>query len=332
MEGRLLCVAAEIGAARYFEPLWKRWLSAAPGFQWRVVAGDGASSYLHKIGLAQALPGFAAASNDGDLPSIPAWKPTAVIASAGDHHRIELAAIRLARNLGAPSAQYVDTWYNYRRRFDHAGGVVFPDTILVIDDVARREAAAEGLPAERLHVVGQPAWEHRAPLRPAPKQHVLFLGAPVRRDYGSTLGFDETDAWNVVRAAATRAPDRFQRVIYGAHPAQDDLTEAGVSPFKITRNSMDALQECGTVVGIFSSPMIDAFLGGRTVVSVQPHMRGNALGPLSRHGYIRRVDAAEHLIEALGEVPNDADALSGQLRGSTERLDERIHRLMRTYK
>lgn len=320
--GRLLFVVTEVGAARFIEPLWKRWLERPPHFEWRVVAADRAADHLRKTGLAEALPGFTAANTtDVELAGLGEWIPTAVAASAGDHYDIELAAVRLARRLGAPSAQFIDTWYNYRRRFDHAGGLTFPDTILVIDKVALGEAAAEGLPRDALEVVGQPAWEHVASLQPAPKQHVLFLGAPTHRDYGMSLGYDEASAWQVVLEAAARHPDKIRRLMYGVHPAQGTIDADAVAPAILTHDSVAALQQCGTVLGMFSSPMIDAYLGGRTVVSVQPNLRGQDRSPLSRHGRIARVGDSEALVAAIERPPSASGSLMATLRGSTDRLD-----------
>ena len=319
----MLFVVTEIGAARFMEPLWRRWLGAEVSFDWTVIATETAVEYLRSAGLSGALPMLAPVRHkDEDLGQrLGTWKPTAVVASAGDHYPIEAAAITLARNLGVPSAQYIDTWYNYRRRFEHRGGLQYPDHILVIDDVACREGVGEGLPEERISVVGQPAWEHTLRLGPAPRNHVLFLGAPVRRDFGTSLGFDETSAWRVVVEAAAMSPERFDRLTYGPHPSQGVLSAAAVAPATRVGNSMAALQQASIVLGMFSSPMIDAYIGGRLVVSVQPNAESRDLCALSRHGRIPRVSDARSLIEALDAPVSKTDEFALSLDGSTDRLD-----------
>ena len=109
--------------------------------------------------------------------------------------------------------------------------------------------------------------------------------------------------------------------MYGVHPAQGTIDADAVAPAILTHDSVAALQQCGTVLGMFSSPMIDAYLGGRTVVSVQPNLRGQDRSPLSRHGRIARVGDAEALVAALERAPGATETLAATLRGSTDRLD-----------
>ncbi len=325
MTERLLFVVAEIGAARFIEPLWRRWLATQNDFEWRVVAAaEMAANYLLETDLANALPMLAPARlTDENLERrLGNWMPTAIVASAGDHYPLEAAAVALARDLAVPSAQYIDTWYNYRRRFEHSGGLVYPDHILVIDDLARREAVGDGLPPERMVVVGQPAWEHSPPLDWAPRDQVLFLGAPIRRDYGFSLGFDEETVWRVVLEAAEICPGKFRRLMYGSHPGQSTIISESVEPAVLVEDSMAALKQAGVVLGIFSSPMIDAYIGGRRVVSVQPNVGSRDYCPLSRHGRIARVGDARSLIEALDASFSEPSDFARALSGSTDRLEK----------
>jgi len=218
-------------------------------------------------------------------------------------------------------AQFVDTWLNYRRRFRNLADVGLPDRILVVDEAARAEAAAEGLPADRLRIVGHPAWEESPALPPAPRARVLFLGAPVARDFGRSLGYDEWDAWDVVRAAAERQPDLVARLWYGRHPEQTEVPAERLGPALLHEDSMALLKETGTVIGMFSSPMVDAYLGGRRVISVQPGGSGPDPCPLSRHGRVPRVGTVAQLIAALRSDRSAADDLRAALRGSGDRLD-----------
>jgi hypothetical protein len=199
-----------------------------------------------------------------------------------------------------------------------------PDRIGVIDATAVAEATAEGLPADKIVAVGQPAWEE-APALPRPtRKRTLFLGAPVARDFGRTLGYDEWEALDVVRDVAKRRPDLTGELLFGPHPVQRDTPPDRLSPASIVNDSMAALRDVEIVLGMFSSPMVDALLGGRKVISVQPGNVERDMCPLSRHGRIPRARDAASLERALGEISGDGEALRRDLLGSCDRLEAAI--------
>ena len=319
----ILFVVVETGAARFAAPLWRRWLNEDGGAAWRVVLGPMAARYLADSDLGRGLPVLAetSATTDDMESLLGGWRPRGVLASAGDHYPLEAAAADYARTCGVPSAQFIDTWTNYRRRFAHPNGAILPDHIAVIDERAAAEAVAEGLPFEKLRVIGQPTWENSLMPPAAPREQVLFLGAPMVRDFGDALGYDEWTSWAVVLEAARRFPDLFERLWYGKHPGQTDVDAARLGPATLVEDSLQLLAHAGSVIGMASSPMVEAFLAGRNVVSVQPNAVGPDLCPLSRHGRIPRADTPESLAEALGADPLQSGDLAASLRGSTDRLD-----------
>jgi len=298
---KILFVAAEAGAARFLLPLWQRWLQNIPAVDWRIIIGDGAAALLEQEGILDALPILASTDrqNSNIAQWLTQWAPDALIASAGDGCALERGAVEQVRHRGGRTAQIIDTWYNYHRRFDFPDGLLLPDHILVIDQNAALEAAAEGLPEALIKTVGHPWWESFPRWRPGPSNSVLFLGAPVRRDHGHRLGYDETEMWQCVLAAAATAPELFETLWYGKHPEQDvdGLRELGNAV--LTANSMGIIDQAGTVLGAFSAPMVDSYLCGAKVVSVQPHPQGSDMCPLSRHGRIDRATSAGELIAAI---------------------------------
>lgn len=327
MVANVLFVTAEGGSARFLLPLWQRWLQTAPDIDWRIIAGDGAANLLRQEGIFDTLPILASTDrqNSNIAQWLTQWNPDALIASAGDGCALEKAAVALVRNRGGGTAQFIDTWYNYRRRFDFSDGLHLPDHILVIDQNAVREATAEGLPADRIHPIGHPWWESFPRWRPGPTNSVLFLGAPVRRDYENRLGYDETEMWQCVLDAAARAPELFETLWYGKHPEQNeaDLREFGNG--KLVANSMAIIGQAGTVLGAFSAPMVDAYLCGAKVISVQPHPQGSDMCPLSRHGRIDRATSADELIMALKRTrKKDPSELDLALRDSTGKVQNFI--------
>lgn len=328
---RILFVAVETNAAAFLAPLLLRWLDRPEVRSWRLIVAHHANEQFSRI--ADRVPRIVAENSaDGLAPALKAlaaqgWAPQALVASAGGHP-LEFAALEACR--GMPRAQFIDTWTNYRRRFEGPSGLSLAERIFVIDDNAACEAADAGLPRERMVVTGQPSWESVEPLPPAPRSRALFLSAPVTEGYGSSLGYSERDCWRVVQQLRIGRPDLIAELGFAPHPVERHPDAAALAGAKLVRYDRSLLASIGTVIGMFSSPMIDAFLAGRVVVSVQPGAVGPDQCPLSRHGYIDRVGDVTALAAAL-EKPKSADRerLAAILRNSTDRLERAVGELAR---
>jgi hypothetical protein len=309
---RLLCIAEQWASAAYLAALARHWRAHPPAFDWRLATSAPLSGTLNDD------PALASRLVDVDPAGLAAhgWQPSALLVSAGGLAR-EFAFVAAARARDLPVVQYVDTWYGYGRRFTEDGRLTLPDRIFVIDDKATEEAAAEGLPAERMSAVGHSLWETIERLPPTSSRDVLFLDAPVARDYGRTLGYTEKDAWAMFCAARRARPDLVGQIYFAPHPdyARDDL------PADVTsgRYSAELLKSVGSVVGMFSAPLVDAYLAGRRSISVQPNANDIDMCPLSRHGRIARCRTVEQLTIALAEPPADPRALAAALAGSAAR-------------
>jgi len=323
---RVLFVAVETNAAAFLVPLLSRWQRGGAAVDWRLVVGPYADDCVRRLApdLARfatenSAAGFAAANarltQDG-------WRPDAFVVSAAGHP-LEFAAMQEAA--GRPRAQFIDTWTNYRRRFEGPTGLVVGERIFVIDANAAREAADAGLPSDRFAIVGQPSWESVAPMPPARKDCVLYLSAPVLDGYGRTLGYTEDESFRIVTNLRAKRPDLFAELLYSAHPVQKRPEPAQLAGAILTPFERGLLDRVGTVLGMFSSPMIDAFLAGRAVVSVQPGAVGPDQCPLSRHGFIDRVGGETELAAAM-ERPRSSgrDDLAAALHGSVDRLAQAV--------
>src|SRR3546814_10949105 len=86
-------------------------------------------------------------------------------------------------------------------------------------------------------------------------------------------------------------------MLYAPHPEQhpsDHVTGAAV-----TRYDRSLLDDIETLVGMFSAPLVDAYLAGRRVVSLQPGAHAVDLCTLNRHGRSRRARDMDELAAAL---------------------------------
>jgi len=71
---------------------------------------------------------------------------------------IPLSVARLSKSAGIPVICVLDNWMGYRRRLEMDGlPMLLPDNYAVMDDLAFKEALADGIPSDILIITGQPA-------------------------------------------------------------------------------------------------------------------------------------------------------------------------------
>ena len=306
---RLLFVVAQVGTAAYLEPLWRHWLDRPPTLEWRVMASHPVRAYVARAGLSN-LPQLSAKAD---------FQANCIVASASNSALEENA---LERATGARIARVVDTWYGYRQRLiGQHGDLMLPDHVLVIDREARRQAIDEGLPAGRITVVGHPAWEQVAPLPAVNRDRVLFVSQPIQRHFGDTLGYNERTTWNLFHETARRHPALVTQIHFAAHP-EDDMPAPQEPDVKVMPDGRAALAKVGTVVGMYSSLLIDAALAGRHVVSLQPGADGMGLRAVGPNGLVPLARTVDGLVAALSAVPPETDGLRRDLKDSCRRLEE----------
>jgi len=225
----------------------------------------------------------------------------AVIAGTSWGPTLDKAVTLAARSKGLRSIAIIEHWSRYRERFARiADGRCtdidgfLPDEIWVNDETAKQEAAAAGLPALSLRVVGQPHLEaqygrlsrHVNVVRDKSAVFVserfadhFLRGTPL------DLGFDEFKA--VEGLIAAMAPD--YRLIIKLHPQDepnkyDYLAARGVRA-EVIRNcdSVQMITSAGHIVGMMSMLLLEAALVRDDVVSFMPGGRpvefvGNRIG------------------------------------------------------
>lgn len=317
----LLFVVGQSATAAYLAPLWRRWLAGRSKVDWRILAAPSAAKRL----AAEAIEGLVWREVDSEdvadlVRALDGWRPDSLILSASSAP-LERASIRFAERERLPVARIVDTWYGYRARLAWNGDDIYlPDRLLVIDEVARRQAVTEGLPEAIVEVVGQPAWESVPRLAPADRRDVLFVSQPIARYYGQSLGYTEASVWQILADVVAGHPELFRRVLFARHP-DDDMPPPDDPRVEVIGNGAARLAEVGLVVGMFSSLLLDALLAGRTVVSLQPDL----VAP--HHDWFGGVDAIPVVHDAAGLVgllrsgPASIDDLRLRLAGSCDRLE-----------
>lgn len=318
----VLFVVAQPGAANYFAPLWRRWSHAASAPDWRVLLDPVSRRQIgdQDLGPDRIL------DLDGSAPeSSPAlsqgWRPTVVVTST-TYSPAERAWHRWATVNGLHTTQLIDAHYDYRRRIEETNGAgVLPQTIIVPDTIAVAEATAEGLPADRLVALGYPAWESIAAAPPADSRRAVFVSQPIASDMGNALGYTERDALAVALEAASPPLQAFDEILLALHPRERDQPPPEHPFLRQVASANEGLSQAGTVLGMFSTFLIEAALAGRRTISLQPGGRGRDMCVLSRQGIIPRVESAAELAATMETPAESIEDFRQAYAGSLERLD-----------
>jgi hypothetical protein len=226
--------------------------------------------------------------------------------SVADNYAVS-AAVR-AQALGKPIIHVLDNWSSYAARLmAPAGRVVEPDVYTVMDDLAFRDAVAEGVPPKLLMITGHAGlaklYDEASTLGPAadpPPCRVLFVSEPARQDSGEESspafrGYDEAEVSEICAEAILgldqgvrdeillevvphprenreHVADRWKRLAKEARVAH-----AIIEPDRVRAS----LHSSHAVIGMTSILLYEAWLIGKTVLSVQPNLRLPSLGALN---------------------------------------------------
>jgi hypothetical protein len=254
-----------------------------------------------------------------DRAVIDAERPDVIVTSATSLPRFDMSEKYLwqnARQAGVKTFAFVDQWQNYALRFSGPSEQerlsYLPDVINCIDEIGKSEMVAEGFDEKILYPLGHPSLsllqeEFKSvqlkdiTLKPGfpaacddPKNTVLFVSEALREHFGDSRGYDQYQVLdhflqNISRSAPERCvlvklhpkdePTRYERLIakypgLGVHCIQHELT------------SLECIRAADVVFGMTSIMLVEAFILGRTVISVQPGLKGVDPLVLSRHGLI----------------------------------------------
>jgi hypothetical protein len=216
-----------------------------------------------------------------------------------------------ARTLHIPSIAFLDQWQNYALRFSGCGKdeylAYLPDYINCINGFAEREMLQEGFEAGRLKKFGHPylsslsdaydRTEHKEEIAkrlnlPPNKPVALFVSEAIREHFGLSRGYDQFGALNLFfQLLKTSLPEHVP--VIKLHPKdkveeyqQYFKTVSDKVPCVITDelNSLECIKLANQVFGMTSIMLIEAYILGKPVVSLQPGLVGKNHLILSRIG------------------------------------------------
>ena len=327
MGERLMFCATDAGGARNLAPV-----AAMAGSCAIVVASETTAPLFAECGIeSSTLPiGDAVAA----AAVIGRERPAALICGTSRYIGAERRLTMAARASAVPTVAVLDEWFEYRVRFTDEGGnlAYLAELVCCPDEVARREAADEGLPASHLLVTGSPSLSALADRiagfatnpPPLPEQwrnadaamRILFLSETHKHDYGSGpdrpgplgawLGYTELD----VRAALARV--LLQRgircaVVEKLHPsATESPSPPEPSPaWQVVDKAplWPLLWHADVVIGMLSMALLEAALMGHRALSFQPNLKGADRCTAARLGLADRARSEDELGRWLRSPP-----------------------------
>lgn len=220
--------------------------------------------------------------------------PDMVLTSATSLPQLDMTEKRLwrwAEARSVPSAALVDQWQNYALRFSGPGPgerlAYLPSIVFVMDEVARRQACADGLPSGRLRVAGQPALEEtvrlgrrvsradaRRALGVAPGEFAVVFAAESLKKHFPDLGYDEYSILEFLSSALRRlAPESRKplRLVVKLHPQNDraafERFGADIAGPEVT--ALEAIRAADLLVGMTSVLLLQSILLKTPTLSLQ---------------------------------------------------------------
>ncbi|MDO8561477.1 MAG: hypothetical protein Q7S05_01480 [bacterium] len=254
---------------------------------------------------------------------------------------------QIMKTLGsAPSLYVLDFWLNYWQRFSTAGEKDFaymPTRICVMDDVARQEMLAEGFPAERLVVTGNPHFDHFADSitrENEEKERILFVSQPLSSVANmpgfSPVAYDEYATLKDILQALGTLPEQYY-VSLRLHPKEPADKYAEFLGPRVRRAPEKTLEEAlsgaGLIVGISSPVLMQAAAAGKRVLSYEPELSGKDPLVSNRAGVTTRVESKKELADAMAAYARGEWLfITRSLRevwplGATERVVAAVHAL-----
>lgn len=225
---------------------------------------------------------------------------------------IDVRLIAWARKRSVKTVVVLDYWSNYADSFCDKGTPCWPDVYLVMDELARQEAVAEGVPAHLLKIVGQPGLDKfcvKAGNDCSIDRDVLFLSQPLSLLYGNSLGYTEQG----VLADVVKACEECGRKLdVKFHPKDETSFRQQYQDVSVDGDVDELMRHYRLVVGMSTMALLHAALMGVPIVSYQPNLIG-------KDGCITNRLGLSRCLKSYGELRG---VLSGVIRGTPVTVGE----------
>lgn len=145
-----------------------------------------------------------------------------LVVGSGWSSKVEIDAIKRAKELGVPSVCVLDHWTNYRARFEEAAELILPDTFWTVDPYAF-DLANEAFPGSQIvqiedyYLAQQISGHDRASIEP---NSILYVLEPTRSTWGKEeLGEFQALDYFVSNMTALGFPPE-TKIVLRLHPSE----------------------------------------------------------------------------------------------------------------
>lgn len=330
---KLLFFSCEPGGAEVLIPLIKR-LESEKDFD---VVTLGYSHALQRFASKEVHCQEVSPVSATDAPLLDMIRPDWVVTSATSLPERDMSEKYLwhhAQQRNIPSLAFLDQWQNYVPRFSGPGAqerlTYLPDYINCINVTGRDEMIAAGFPPERLLTWGHPYLSSlrnlassinveavRRRLRCGDARLALFVSEPIREHYGASRGYDQYGALELFLKMLQQRAGELRPAIK-LHPKDDVAHFEGIleryrhldvllMPPDI--NAQEAIMASDYVFGMTSIMLIEGYVLGKPVISLQPGLIGEDPFILSRLGLVKCITTTDDIsfVEE-GLVPAQTDS------------------------
>lgn len=250
--------------------------------------------------------------------------PNFVITGTSANDMSEKLIWKECQRKGIPCFAILDQWLNYGIRFSNYGldeiskylsdkvHPHLPTKIIVMDEFAKQEAIAEGLPLEKISVCGQPYFESVFNFKPQLTKEdlgfdendfiITFASEPITKVYkenSNILGYTEKSILQEVTNALETLTTPYTFVVK-LHP-KEDIADFKNCNFKLdtTTPPQELIYHSNLVIGMSSMFLIEAALMNKPVLSVQIGLKTEDQFILSKRGMLKTILDPKKLKEEL---------------------------------
>lgn len=215
---------------------------------------------------------------------------------------INVRLLAWSRERHVKTVVILDYWSNYASSFVEQGVSYWPDAYLVMDELARQEAVAEGVPPDILRIVGQPGLDKfcvQSWCDCSADRDVLFLSQPLSLLYGNGLGYTEQE----VLADVVKACEECGRKLdVKFHPKDELFFRQQYQDISVDGDVDELMRHYRLVMGMSTMALLHAALMGVPIVSYQPNITGKDGCITNRLGLSRCLKNYKGLLTVLSDA------------------------------
>ncbi|MBR3722831.1 MAG: hypothetical protein IKN12_08700 [Selenomonadaceae bacterium] len=246
----------------------------------------------------------------------------------------EIRSIAMCKSAQVVTVSVLDYWSNYAKRFLSAesGETIYPDFYFMMDDIAKKEAIADGVPESIIKVVGHPGLDKYLLKNKSkdskPKTRVLFLSQPLSALYGKSLGFNEYD---VMEDLMSICKELSLPLSIKFHPKDSMDFKAKYQKLSINGDTDEAMLNSKIVVGMNTMALLYGALMGVSVISYQPNLLQKDMCITNRLSIGKACFTKAELYDGLKNCGKSGESVCGKLfQPATENVVGEIMRIAQT--